>query len=100
MAYTRWTSKHSWYIYWACASDDETRDGQLLAVWYTRDPENLLYSYERLKYDREGVWNEIKQRQDKSRMYGRKIFDESIDEWLEDVEKEYPLEPDIVSESL
>ena len=88
MSYARWNTYHSWYIYWDCRSD-ETRDGQLLAVWYTRDPKTPVYSYDRLKHDREAVWREIRERQDKKRMYGRKTFDKCIDEWLKEVEEMY-----------
>lgn len=90
MSYARWHTKHSWYIFWHCASG-ESRDEQQLAVWYTRDPKSPLYDYEQLKRDREWVWNDIRERQDKDRMYNRAIFDECIDEWLEEVEETFPV---------
>jgi len=89
MSYCRWSTS-DWYIYWDCNGDDKLgRDGQLLAIWNRKDDNctNSMFYYPRVKNDREGIWNEIKQRIQPRRMLRRDIFDRSLDDWIEEVEE-------------
>lgn len=40
MSYSRWSSD-SWYCFWSTESNDTTKDGQILALWYSMDPKDL-----------------------------------------------------------
>lgn len=88
MSYSRWWSKDSWYIYWDVASG-KTLNTQMLAVWYTKDPEHPLYSYERLKTNRQSVWDEIQSRVGVTKLQHRDVFDECIDYFIQDAEREF-----------
>ena len=91
MSYCRWLSS-DWYIYWDCNSDDSKgRDGQLLAIWNRKDPNcaESMHYYPRIKNDRDGIWNEIKQRIKPHRMLYRDKFDISLDDFIEEVENSF-----------
>lgn len=89
MSYSRWSGSN-WYIFWdAASSDEETRDGQGLAIWYVNDKALPSYSYRELKDDREKAWHDISTRLAPD---DRETFDYSIERFLEDVDHEYPEE--------
>lgn len=86
MSYSRWGATN-WYIYHS-ASSGETKDEQVLAIWYVGDDELPHYSYTQLRDDREGVWDDISRRVQPDE---REVFDECVDEFLADIEnKEWP----------
>lgn len=94
MSYSRWHSKDSWYIYWHTEGENvkQTRDNQLLAVWYTGDSKLPILTSKVLRTDREKVWDDIQSRVGR-KLKERDTFDECIDDFLEEVEIEYNSHP-------
>jgi len=87
MAYVRWSPHSNWYIFWH-TSDARRKEDELLAIWHVKDERAPLFTYREL----EGI-KTVEQLKD---LLGLDIPDEEyeealkyIEEWREDVEREY-----------
>lgn len=86
MSYSRWGDSSQWYIFWHADSDD-TKKGQLLSIWYIGDNELPSYSYEELKRDRQGVWDDIASRV--GVLSQPEVFAECVDDFLKAVDRQF-----------